>query len=467
MAASMVVAPNATIINAVRNNASEQYRARIPETTDNNLTKTLALLQDNSILWNEFIMVLVQRIGLTLFRKNSFENRLKPFKTGAMAYGGVVQEVGANLIKAKAYDPNDTNVFGADKPDVKAIYHTVNRRDRYDLRLNEDMLEEAFVQDGQLSAFINTLLALPQQSDENDEYLIMRDILRKVHDREGMATVRIPDMFAAGITADAKRVAGEAIAAALREHYLQMKNFYNSKYNNAGMQVTSDELVVLGTPRFFANFDVSVLAAAYNMDRAKFIADRTVVIDDFNIPGVDVALLDRDFYVCTDTKIKSASIYNPATLDLDYYYHHWGVYSASPMRNALLLSTVEESNITAAPARKVTKVEVKLHAPVENNQVVEPGAEIALDTVVTYSDSSTDGRAYTVITGQTATEADKGVWNVVFPDTGTYIDRMGVLHISEKSRYTGITVTAISNVDNKQSANIVLAAKDINLTAKA
>lgn len=459
MPASKVAANNAAIINAVRNNASEQYRARIPEITDNNLTKTLALLQENSLLWNEFIQVLVQRIGLSLFRTNSFENRLKPFKTGAMAYGGIVQEIGANLIKAKSYDPNDTNVFGADKPDVKAIYHSVNRRDRYDLRLNEDMLEEAFVQDGQLSAFINSLLALPQQSDENDEYLIMRDIIRKVHDSDGLATIRVPDMFASGITADEKKVAGETIAAVLREHYLQMKNFYNTKYNNAGMQVTSDDLVLAGTPRFFANFDVSVLAAAYNMDKANFIADRTVVIDDFNIPGTDVALMDRDFFVCTDTKIKSASIYNPATLDLDYYYHHWGVYSASPMRNALLLSTTEESNITAAPARKVTGVDIALHNTVADNKVIAPGAEIALDTVVTYSDGSTDGRAYTIITGQTAANAAEGVWNAVLPDTGTYIDRKGVLHVSENSKYTGITVTAISNANPKKSANIALAAK--------
>lgn len=459
MAANKVAATNAEIINAVRNNASQQYRARIPEITDNNLTKTLALLQENSLLWNEFIQVLVQRIGLTLFRTNSFENRLKPFKTGAMAHGGIVQEIGANLIKAKAYDPNDTNVFGADKPDVKTIYHSVNRRDRYGLRLNEDMLEEAFAQDGQLSAFINNLLALPQQSDENDEYLIKRDIIRKVHDSDGMATIRVPDMFAAGISAEEKRAAGESIAAVLREHYLQMKNFYNTKYNNAGMQVTSDDLVLAGTPRFFANFDVSVLAAAYHMDKANFIADRTVVIDDFNIPGTDVALIDRDFYVCTDTKIKSASIYNPATLELNYYYHHWGVYSASPMRNALLLSTVEESNITAAPARTVSTVSVALHDPVADNKVIEPGAEIALDTVVTYSDASTDGRAYTIITAQNAADAAKGVWNIVLPDTGTYIDRMGVLHVSENSKYTGITVTAISNADNKVSANIVLAAK--------
>lgn len=454
-----VKATNAAIVNAVRTNASQAYRERIPETTDNSLTKTISLLQENSVLWNEFINILVQRIGLTLFRTNSFENRLKPFKTGAMAFGGVVQEIGANLLQAKAYDPNDTNVFGADKPDVKAIYHSVNRRDRYDLRINEDMLEEAFVNAGQLSAFINNLLALPQQSDEWDEYLIMRDIIRKVHDSEGMATLRVDDMFADGLTPDQQKAAGENIAAVLREQYLKMKNFYNTAYNNAGMQVTSGDLVLLGTPRFFGKFDVSVLAAAFNMDKANFMADQTVTVDDFGIDGVDMALIDRDFFVCTDTKIKSGSIYNPATCDINYYYHHWGVYSASMMRNALLLSTTEESNIVAAPSKTVSSVAIALETPVTGNKVLEPGAEIAFETTVTYSDKSTDGRAYYIITATTEEVAADGVWNVVLPDSGTYIDRDGVLHISETANYTGLTVTAIADYDNTKSANIVLAAK--------
>lgn len=459
MADVKVQASNAQILNAVRTNASLAYQQRIPEVTDNQLTKVLALLEENPVLWNEFINVMVQRIGLTLFRTNSFENKLKPFKTGAMAYGGMVQEVGANLLQAHAYDPNDTNVFGADKPDVKAIYHSVNRRDRYDLRINEDMLEEAFVQEGQLSAFINSLLVLPQQSDEWDEYLIMRDIIRKVHDADGMATIRVSDMFASGITPDERELAGKDIARVLREHYLRMKGFYNTCYNNAGMNVTSSELVLLGTPRFFGSFDVDVLAAAFNMDKANFMADRTVTIDDFGIAGVDVALVDRDFFVCTDTKIKSNSIINPKTLDINYFYHHWGVYSASPMRNALLLSTVEETNITGAPATTVTSVAVALETPVASNKVVEPGAEIKLVPTVTYSDASTDKRAYYVITATTEAAAADGVWNVVLPDTGTYIDRMGVLHVSPKASYTGITVTAIADADGTKSANIVLAAK--------
>ena len=449
-----VQASNAAIANAVRQNASAAYRERIPEITDNQLTKTMATLRDYPTLWNEFIEVLVQRIGLTLFRQNSFTNKLKPLKTGAMAYGGVVQEMGADLLTAKSYDANDTNVFGADKPEVKAIYHSVNRRDKYSLRLNEDMLEEAFVTDGQLSAFINSLIALPQQSDEWDEYLIMRDILRKVHDAEGLATIKVDDLFTA---ADAEAV-GKEWAKVLRQHYLQMKNFYNTCYNNSGIHTTSDDLVLLGTPRFFANFDVEVLAAAFNMDKANFMADRTVVIDDFGMNGVDCALVDRDFYVCTDVKIKSATIYNPATLEQNYYYHHWGVYSASPLRNALILSTAEETNITAAPAKTVTSVTVALHDPVSGNKVLAPGAEIKLDQTVTYSDASTDNRAYFVITGTTAADAAAGKWNVVLPDSGTYIDRMGTLHIAADATYTGLTVTAISDQDATKSANIKLAA---------
>lgn len=447
-----VQASNAAIANAVRANASDAYRQRIPEITDNQLTKTMQTLRDYPTLWNEFIEVLVQRIGLTLFRQNSFENKLKPLKTGAMAYGGVVQEIGADLLTAKAYDANDTNVFGADKPDVKTVYHSVNRRDKYSLRLNEDMLEEAFVSDGQLAAFINALIALPQQSDEWDEYLIMRDILRKVHDAEGLATIKVDDLF----TAQDPEQVGKEWAKTLRQHYLQMKNFYNTVYNNSAIHTTSDDLVLLGTPRFFANFDVEVLAAAFNMDRANFMADRTVVIDDFGMAGVDCALVDRDFFVCTDVKIKSATIYNPATLEQNYYYHHWGVYSASPLRNALILSSVEETNITAAPAKTVTTVEVALETPVVGNKVLEPGAVIPLATTVTYSDNSIDGRAYYVITGCTNADADNGTWNVVLPDTGTYVDRMGVLHVAADSSYTGLTVTAISDQDGKKSSNIKL-----------
>lgn len=446
-------ASNAAIANKVRNNASVSFRERIPVITQANLAHTYALMQEDPILWNEFFNVLIQRIGLTLFRDNSFENKMKPLKTGAMAYGGVVQELGANLLEAHPYDPDDTNVFNADKPDVEAYYHHVNRRDKYEMKLNEDMLEEAFLTEGQLAAFMNSLLALPQKSDEWDEYLIMRDILANVYANDGLPTYNIPNI----LTAPDKEAAGKQVATLLRTMYLKLKGFYNTAFNNAGMQTTSDDLVLLTTPEFLGTFDVEVLAAAYNMSKADFMADRVITIDEFNIPGTDAAFVDRDFFVVTDTKIKSTNIYNPSTLEWVYYYHHWGIYSASRMRNVLLFSHQDATNIVGYTRPTVTAVSTALATPVANNAVLEDGAEIKLTPTVTYSDQTTDANAYMVLTAETSAEAsgEDGL-SVVLPDAHTYIDRENVLHVSDMSLYDTLTVTTIATEDNTKLSNLVL-----------
>lgn len=454
MANKIMNGTNAQVLNAVRKNASLDYQNRIAPTTQANIAKTLQTLRENPLLWNEFCSVLVQRIGLTLFRQNSFENRLKPLKTGAMAYGGVVQEIGANLLKGKAYDADETNVFGAQKADVKTTYHHVDRRDVYDLRVNEDMLEEAFTTPEGLSQLVNGLLALPQQSDEWDEYLIMRNLIKTVHESEGLAVVKVDDMFADG--ADVESV-GKQWATTLRQHYLQMKNFYNTEYNVAGMDVTSDNLVLLGTPRFFANFDVSVLAAAYHMDKAQFISDMTIDVDTFGIDGVDAALIDRDWFVCTDTKIASRSIMNPATMDIDYYFHHWGVYSASQMRNALLLSSTEETTLGSVTSKTVTKVEVATYTG--ETAVVATNTDIPLSVTVTYSDGSTDDAAYcnaSIIADSATANTTDGTPYV--PVADMYIDRQHVLHLGNRVPYVSggkvLMVTAVAAADTTKTAMV-------------
>ena len=455
---TVVQASNADIINKVRANASLSYQERVPAVTKANLAKTLRLLQDYTPLWNEFIDVLINRIGLTLYNTNSFTNKLKPLKSGMMSYGGVMQEIGANLLTGEAYDPNATNVFDAPKPDVEVNYHMIDRRDVYPMRLNEDLLAEAFLNDGQLQAFINSMLALPEQSDEWDEYLIMRDLLRKYDEVDGFANYQVPDL---NTSADPE-ADGKKITELIRETYLKTKDFYNTAYNAAGMQVTSGELILLGTPRFFARLDVNVLSAAYHMDKADFIADRTIVVDDFGMEGTQCMLLDQDFYKVADTKIKTTNIYNPRADEWVYYLHHWGIYSASRMRNAIKFSTAAD-NITVNTPATVTKVEAALATPVTGNKVLAPGADIPLKATVTYSNNQTDNAAYWVLTASTETAPDGTATtepNVILPDTGTYVDRMGVLHIADDATYTGLTATAYASADTTKLANLVLAAAD-------
>lgn len=460
MGDAILQADNAAIINKVRANASLDYQSRIPVVTQANLSKTFATLQAYQPMWNEFMDVLINRIGLTLFNQNSFTNRLKPLKSGAMNYGGMIQEIGANLLHAEAYDPNDTNVFGGEKADIEVNYHQINRRDKYKMRVNNDLLEEAFLNDGQLAAFVNNLLSLPQKSDEWDEYIIMRGLLKKYQEADGFFNYQVPNL---GASADPE-ADGKKITELLREVYLDTKGFYRTKYNALGMQVAPEELILLGTPKFFAKLDVNVLAAAYHMDKADFLADRTIVVDDFEMPGTQCMFLDADWYKCMDTKLKTTNMYNPSADEWTYYLHHWGVYSASRQRTCIRFST-DATTVVVGKARTVTGITAALDPTVEGNKVLAPGADVAFKVEVSYSDGTSDSSAYAIITTEDATAPAKLPANVVYPDTGTYVDRMGVLHVSDTAVFDNLTVTWVSTVDATKLASVKLTAADTAVAA--
>lgn len=454
MAATLTLS-NAEVLNMVRSEASAGYQERIPAATRGNIARIFETLDAYSPIMNEFCDLLVNRIGLTVFQTNSFRNSLAPLKRGEQQFGGMIQEIQSGLIQAERYDPNNTNPFGAPKPDIEANYYSMNRQDVYPMRYNRDQLRQAFVNDGGLSSMINDILAMPLKSDQWDEYLIMRNLIKGAHDAWTMPTVKVPDIS----TASDKEAAGKEIAVAMREHYLMMRDFIKTQYNPKHMPVSSDELVILGTPAFFAYFDVEVLAAAFHMDKANFIAERTIVVDDFDIAGAQAVLIDASAYICADNLVANDTIYNPRTRDWISYLHHWGTYALSDMRNMLLFSATEENNLGTVSAKTVTNVSLALTNKPTNNAVLEPGAEIELSPLVTYSDSTSDEAVFYLITDLSAsapTDTSAPTPNVISPDTGTYVDDQNILHVSRNSDYKTLNVTAYAAANNTKLANLKL-----------
>ena len=446
---------NAEVLNMVRSEASESYKERIPAATRGNIARIFETLDAYYPIMNEFCDLLVNRIGLTVFQANSFRNSLAPLKRGEQQFGGVIQEIQTGLIQAEHYDPNNTNPFGAPKPDIEVNYYTMNRQDVYSMRYNRDQLRQAFVNDGGLSSMINDILATPLKSDQWDEYLIMRNLIKGAHDTWSMPTVQVPDIA----TANDKEAAGKEIAVAMREHYLMMRDFIKTQYNPKHMPVSSDELIILGTPTFFAYFDVEVLASAFHLDRTNFIADRTIVVDDFDIAGAQAVLIDASAYLCADNLVANDTIYNPRTRDWISYLHHWGTYALSDMRNMLLFSSTEEDNLGPVTSKTVTSVSLALTQTVANNAVLEAGAEIELTPKVTYSDTSTDEAVFYLITDLSATaptDTSAPTPNVISPDTDTYVDDQNVLHVSRNSTYEALNITAYAAANNTKLANLEL-----------
>lgn len=440
-------ASNATLLNAVREYASLDYKNRVPVASDSNLERVMAAIREYEPTFNEYARTLVNRIGLTVLDQNLvWENKLKPLKSGAMNYGDTIQELSMDLIKAKRYDPDETDVFNGQKIDVVADYHKLNRQDVYDYKVNDEQLTMASIHDGQLANMVNGLFYSPFTSAEQDEYQYMLQLAVSYHTHEpgGFANVHVEDIA----TSPDPKEAATALSLAIRTMYLYNKGFLRNEFNPQHVPVAAPELVLLVDPVAIANMDVRVLANAFHTDKAEFMADRVIIIDKWpkELEGTQALLIDRNWYRCYDTLRRQVSIYNPATLDMVYYYHLWGVLSVSRQKTAIRFST-DPTNIpgvTVGKTREAQSVEVATNAtPGEgtDNYKFEAGDVITLGAEVTYDDGTKDEGAFFIITGVTA----DGETEPVIPESGTYIDEFSKLRISPHCVFKTLTVTAVAN----------------------
>lgn len=454
--ATRVTASNAEVLNAVRSLASAAYQERVPVATRANLAKTAKLIHDYQPLWNEFYTTLLDRIGLTVFNNNQFENRLKPFKK-ALNYGAMVQESSANLIQAEAYDEEkNVDPFAAGKPQLVTDFHTKNRADTYGIRINEALLYEACLDEGELSAYLNGLYRLPSQSAEWDEYCIMRDLFAIANAADGFYNVQVTDVAAA----DDKESAAKELTTAVRTMYLKAKGFYSKDYNAAGVDAAARDFILLTTPEVMATNDVYSLASAFNMNKAEWMADRVVVMDGWgdanaSMAGTQALLVDVDAFQTYDILYKSASIYNPRNDSLYNYLHARGIYSLSRQRPIIRFSTAADSGASLT-SKTVTSVAVTS----EPANTVDTGDAVTyqLTPTVTYSDTTTDADAWGVIVSATPASATAAAPSAFVPDTGTYLDRNNVLHVGPaengKPKYSSITVAYYASRDASKS-NVV------------
>lgn len=451
-----IAGTNSQILNKARSFTGDTFKSRIPAFNSANISKSIRLMQSDPLMWNEFINAMLNKVGLQLFHQNQFNNKLKNLKRGNLAYGALIEEFGIGLLDEHPYDPADTNPFEADEPDVRVNWHKVNRRARFDLKINEDLLEEAMVSEGQLGSFLTMLMSKPQDSDEWNEFLSMIELLGIYQREDGFANFQVQDV----VNASDKQAAGLDLTEKMRATYLDMKEFYNSQYNPEKLDVISKDLIVITTPKQLAAMDTQVLANAYHKDLASWLADEVVLVKDWpaGLEGTQSLMVDRDFYVCADRKLKTTSQMNGKADCMNYFLHHWSVLGVSRMVNAVRFSTESDSSFVLNTPAKVSSVAIALDSTVANNAVLEAGAEVLLDATVTYDDGNTDADAYFVITGETsaATADDSSDIAVIYPDSGTYVDSYGVLHVGDVSSYDTITVTAVASVDNTKSASITL-----------
>lgn len=432
---------NATILANVWLNGTNDFQQRIPDPTQHGIDATMDALFDpmNKAYYNQFVDSLIMRIGYTYVNQQSFSNPLKVFKKNKLMYGNSVQEMVPKWIRAHSYVDDAEDVFKMARPDVATWYHSQNRRDRYDITINEQELRTAFTDSYGLNKLVAAFMNTPMNADEYDEYRIMLQLLAFYDNKWGFFKHHLS-------AAPTDEATGKEFLTAVRSYAGKLR-FPNTIYNCNAIEdvpvfVKPSELVLLLTPDTQAAIDVNTLASVFQLDKAD-IKYRTVEVDEFPMPNVVAVLTTEDFFQCYDTVYETTSMYNPKTLGTNYFLHHWGIYSVSPFVPAIAFTTDAATSVTTV-TQKVTAISATI-----DNATPDLGESTAIHAKLTGTLSPTGVEGIEVapnaaIYDVTVTRKS-GSSTVAVSSPATRVDEYGVLHVSNRLQYGDVINVAVKS----------------------
>ena len=429
---------NSTILNSVWLEGTNDFQQRIPNPTQSGIDATVSALFDpmNRNYYNQFMDALIMRIGDTYVHQQAYKNPLAVFKKNKLMYGSTVQEMIPKWVKAHSYDDAAQDVFKMSRPDLAVWYHSQNRRDRYDITVNDIEVKSAFNSAYGINRLVSSIMQAPINSDEYDEYRIMLQLVAIYETKWGFYKHHLSGKPSDEATAKEFLKAVRTYAGKLR--------FPSALYNSNAIEdvpvfVKPNELVLMVTPDIQASIDVDALAAAFQLEKAE-IKYRTVEVDEFPVPNCVALLTTMDFFQCRDTVLETTSIYNPKTLGTNYFLHHWGSYSVSPIVPAIMFTT-DAATSTTVVKQTVTGIE-----PTIASATPDKGDNVAITVKLKGSltpagvaglSVAPDACTYEV----TVKDSDGNAVN----SPATRVDEYGILHVSKQLDYGDVITVAITS----------------------
>ena len=366
IAVSTLNASTIDILNTIRANASAEYQGSVPVVTKaTDIPKVGEVLYGYPALANQFLSALVNRIALVRVKSAVFNNAYSQLKKGYLEFGETVEEVFVNICKAREFSAEkaESRELKRSLPDVRTAFHTMNYRVQYPITIQDEDLRMAFLSAEGVTDLIARIVDSVFTAAEYDEYLLFKYLLIKAISHGKI----FPKAFDA---ADMKNA-----AKAFRSMSNQL-TFMNTKYNNSGVHTTTpreDQFIFMDS-EFNAGYDVDVLAAAFNMDRATFTG-QLMLIDDWTtfdndrfsdiIAGSDMiepvtteelalmanvkaVICDREWFQVYDNQSKMTEKYVASGEYWNYFYNVWKTVSSSPFSNAVVF--VDDAVSVTAPA---------------------------------------------------------------------------------------------------------------------
>lgn len=331
------------LLNTIRDNASADYQARIPEATRDNLEDIrYAMIDDDNIqVANEFMHTILNKCIKSVIITKMFANPLKSLKKGKKPLGDTVEEIYTNFIKGDVYDPEGINLLKRELPDTKAVYHRMNYQHKYKVTVSRAELSKAFSSYDMLESYITGIINVLYNSAELDEFLNMKNLLKSAVDKKAVKMVKIDDPTASEANGKkfiktVKTVSGLMVfPSADHNGYLTAQSTDTKPITTFSRK--NEQILILDTATD-TSVSVDVLASLFNMSVAEFNDTRKVVIDVFPkyeegvIHGM---LVDENFFQVFDDLFTVAKFNNGEGLYDNYILHVWQTLAYSILVNAV------------------------------------------------------------------------------------------------------------------------------------
>lgn len=410
------------------------------------------IIVNNQRYRNAFINT-VNLIGLTVLKRNGWNNPWDFTIRGTLRWGQQVRELINDLCNVYDYNTNFNNknrFLQTVVPNVLNYIHEINFQKFYQTTTSDSQLAMAFLDDESLFEFVDNCISMLYESLQYDRYIVNKYMLcRRILDGT-MQPTKITDYE---VLTPRQRV------SAIKSVSNKM-TFRSPNYNPAGIRraTSFDDQILIVSTEFEADFSTEVLATSFFKDEADMKA-RLVLCDGFGnhdtsrlaevlgsayvpftenelsvLNYIPAVLISREWFMNYvyaldgESGERQTEFFNPTTLENNHFLHCWMVFSSSPFENCTVFTSdnISVTSVTVSPST----------ANVSKGQTLQLSATV-----------------------ETTGFANKSVmWTV--DDTsegdGITINQSGVLKVPSTATVDTITVTATSIYDKTVSGTATI-----------
>lgn len=457
IANSTLNASTIDIMNVIRQNASYEYQQNVPKVAKaSDIPRVGEVIYGTPAFANQFINALVNRIAIVRVQSATFNNPYSILKKGYIEFGETVEDIFVSIAKAVDFDPEKAaqREFQRTIPDVRSAFHTMNWRVMYPVTIQDEDLKQAFLSVDGVQNLIAKIVESVYTAAEYDEFLLFKYLLIKAISHGKIHSKSVGD----GTNLDTAAVQFRGTS--------NLITFMSDKYNELEVKnnTPKDRQVIFMDSLFNAEFDVNVLASAFNMDKADFMG-RLFLIDNWTefdnarfdviransdgieevtsaelalLANVKAVILDEKWFQVYDNNNKFTEDYVASGLYWNYFYHTWKTVSNSPFANAIAFVTTAAN--TALPESITVHVDSKDESDAATVFTISPK----------YESAGLDPRNVNFVQTEALTEAGIAVQKfggIIIPTSQVSTDVKIVAEING-TQYTATTnLTGATTVD--------------------